>query len=301
MSLHSVLYSMSKSSIAVFVILFVAFLALAFFWANRPRRVIIESDLPLDFPVQGFSHTSFEGLLKTYVDADGRVDYERWHQNTAAVLVLESYLAAISKFSPDNASERFPDRNDELAYWMYGYNAYVIRSVLDRWPLDSVTDVKAPLEAVTGLGFFYQLRFSFGGEFFSLLGVETHKIRKQFKDPRIHFLLNCASESCPVARPGLAVGEELDQLLELAAGDFINNPDNVAVDHVGQTVHLSRIFKWYKSDFVDYVRLGGKPVENALLSYISQYAVDDLSNALAGSGNYDIEFHDYDWGLNSKR
>jgi len=292
---------MSKSSIAVLAILVLALVALVFFWANRPRRVIIDADLPASFPAQGFSHASFEGLLETYVDADGRVDYERWHQNPTSIQSLESYLAAVAAFSPENASHRFPDRNDELAYWMYGYNAYVIRSVLNRWPLESVTDVKAPLEAVKGLGFFYQLRFSFGGEFFSLLGVETNKIRKQFKDPRIHFVLNCASESCPVARPGLPVGEDLDQLLELAAGDFINNPENVAVDRDGQIVYLSRIFKWYKSDFVDDVRLGGKPVENGLLSYVSQYAVGDLLNDIAEAKDYDIEFRDYNWDLNSKR
>jgi len=50
---------------------------------------------------------------------------------------LESYLAAVSQFSPKATPERFSSRNDELAYWMYGYNAYVIRSVLDHWPLDS--------------------------------------------------------------------------------------------------------------------------------------------------------------------
>jgi hypothetical protein len=292
---------MSKSSITVLAILVLALVALVFFWANRPRKVIIDADLPASFPVQAFSHTSFEHLLETYVDADGRVDYERWHQNPISVLMLESYLAAVSTFSPDNAPHRFPDRSDELAYWMYGYNAYVIRSVLARWPIKSVTDVKAPLEAVTGLGFFYQLRFSFGGEFFSLLGVETNKIRKQFKDPRIHFVLNCASESCPVARPGLPVGEDLDQLLELAAGDFINSPENVTVDHDSNVVYLSRIFKWYKSDFVDHVRLGGKPVENGLLSYVSQYAVGDLSKDIAEARRYEIVFRDYDWDLNSKR
>ncbi len=291
---------MSKSSIAVLAILVLALVALVFFWANRPRKVIIDATLPASFPVQGFSHASFEHLLETYVDADGRVDYEHWHQNPISVLTLESYLAAVSTFSPDNAPHRFPDRNDELAYWMYGYNAYVIRSVLDRWPINSVTDVKAPLEAVTGLGFFYQLRFSFGGEFFSLLGVETNKIRKQFKDPRIHFVLNCASESCPVARPGLPVGDDLEQLLELAAGDFINSPQNVTVDHDSNVVYLSRIFKWYKSDFVDDVRLGGKPVENGLLSYVSQYAAGDLSNDIAEARRYDIVFRDYNWDLNSR-
>jgi hypothetical protein len=261
--------------------------------------VVIDAELPANFPAEGFSHSSFEELLQTYVDADGRMDYARWHQNPASVQMLETYLAAVSKFSPDNALYRFPDRSDELAYWMYGYNAYVIKAVLDRWPLDSVTDVKAPLEAVTGLGFFYQLRFSFGGEFFSLLSVENNKIRKQFKDPRIHFVLNCASESCPVARPGLPVGEDLERLLGLAASEFINDPQNVDVDHDEQVVHLSRIFKWYKSDFVSDVRPGGKPIENGLLSYVSQYAVGDLSNDVARAGDYSIVFRNYDWDLNS--
>ena len=290
---------MSKSSITILVIGFLALLALSFYWANRPRKVVIDAELPASFPERGFSHASFEELLQTYVDADGRVDYERWHQYPTSVLILESYLAAVAQFSPDNAPDRFSGRNDELAYWIYGYNAYVIKSVLDRWPLDSVTDVKAPLEVVTGLGFFYQLRFSFGGEFFSLLGVETNKIRKQFQDPRIHFILNCASESCPVARPGLAVGDELEQLLEFAASDFINDPANVDVNHGNQVVHLSRIFKWYKSDFVDDVRLGGKPVENGLLTYVSQYAVGDLSDDVARASGYDIVFRDYNWDVNS--
>jgi hypothetical protein len=290
---------MSKSSIAIIVILSLTVLATTFFWANRPRRVNIEAELPTNFPASGFSHANFEELLQAYVDIDGRVDYGHWSENPDAVLKLESYLAAVAKYSPDNAPNRFPGRNDELAYWMYGYNAYVIKSVLDHWPLQSVTDVKAPLEAVTGLGFFYQLRFSFGGEFFSLLALETRKIRKQFQDPRIHFVLNCASESCPVARPGLPVGDELDILLTEAASDFINDPENVDVDHNEGVVHLSRIFKWYKDDFVNDVRLGGKPVANELLTYVSRYATGDLAADIAKSSDYDVVYREYDWGLNS--
>ena len=290
---------MTKSSIAILIVLLLVLLATTFFWVNRPRKVVIDAELPSSFPVQSFSHTSFEELLQTYVDADGRVDYARWQQAPNAVRQLDSYLAAVTRFSPENAPQRFQGRNDTLAYWMYGYNAYVIRSVLDHWPLESVTDVKAPLEAVKGLGFFYQLRFSFGGEFLSLLSVETDKIRKQYKDPRIHFVLNCASESCPVARPGLPIGDDLEQLLSTAASDFINDPDNVAVNHDDEVVYLSKIFKWYKEDFVNDVLLGGKPVENGLLSYVTKYAVGDLADDVSKASAYKIRFRDYDWDLNS--
>ena len=290
---------MTKTSIAIWAVLFLAVLAAAFFWVNRPRKIIIDAELPLSFPAQGFSHDSFENLLQSYVSADGRVDYDRWQQSSAATQQLNSYLAAISQFSPNATPDRFSSRNDELAYWMYGYNAYVIRSVLDHWPLESVTDVKAPLEAVKGLGFFYQQRFSFGGEFMSLLDVENKEIRKKYQDPRIHFFLNCASESCPVARPDLPIGENLDQLLAQAAIDFINDSENVAIDHDNEIVYLSTIFKWYEDDFVNHVRLDGELVGNGLIAYIAHYASDTLADDIAQAGEYTIQFRDYDWSLNS--
>ena len=284
---------------AVWVILIVAVLATAILWANRPRRLIIDAALPASFPAKGFSHDSFEELLQTYVTADGRVDYGRWQQFSASTSQLDSYLAAVSRYSPSSAPDRFSSRNDELAYWMYGYNAYVIKSVLDRWPIESVTDVKAPIEVVKGMGFFYQQRFSFGGEFLSLLAVENDKIRKNFTDPRIHFVLNCASESCPIARPNLPVGEELEHLLQQASREFINDRKNVYIDHVNKVVYLSTIFKWFEDDFVTDIRMAGKPLRNGLLAYIAQYASDALVDDVARASDYKIEYREYDWKLNS--
>lgn len=291
---------MTKTSIAIWAILIVTAIAVTFFWANRPRRVIVDAVLPVGFSELGFSHDSFEALLKIYVSPDGQVDYADWQDSSESVAQLDSYLAAVSAYSPDNAADRFPTRNDALAYWLYGYNAYVIKAVLDHWPIASVTDVKAPLEAVKGLGFFYQLRFSFGGRFLSLLAVETEKIRKQYKDARIHFVLNCASESCPVIRPELPTGDDLEQLLSQATRDFVNEPSNVSVDHENNVVYLSKIFDWYKSDFIHDLRMSGKPVANGLINYVAQWASDDLADDLAQAGEYKIRFRDYDWNLNSQ-
>lgn len=292
-------YRMSKSSLTLGIVLLLVVLTMLFFWLNRARKVAIDAALPENFPAQGFSHRSYEELLESYVDADGRVDYARWHQLPASRQQLDAYLSAVSQFSPDSTPSRFSNRNDELAYWMYAYNAYVIKSVLDHWPLKSVTDVKAPLEVVRGLGFFYQLRFSFGGEFMSLLVVENKKIRKQYKDPRIHFVLNCASASCPIARPGLPIGDDLEALLADATVEFVNNIGNVHVDHDQGIVYLSRIFKWYEEDFASDVRIRGNLAGNELLSYVAEYASDDLSRDLARAEAYEVTFRDYDWGLNS--
>lgn len=289
---------MTKTSIAIAVLLVLALVLATFFWVNRPRRVIIDAPVVAGFPEQGFSHDALEELLREYVTPAGQVDYDRWHASADSVSQLDGYLSAVSKYSPDNTPDRFPERNDELAYWMYGYNAYVIKAVLDRWPMSSVTDIKAPIEAVKGMGFFYQLRFSFGGDYLSLLAVENDKIRARYKDPRIHFVLNCASESCPVARPELPTGDALEELMTRAAGDFVNDPSNVSVDHESRIVFLSSIFKWYKKDFINDLRAKGLPAGRGLVDYVATLATGTLQSDLARAQDYTIEYRDYDWGLN---
>lgn len=284
---------------AISILVLLVLLVGGFFWINRPQFVPIDAEVSENFPADGFSHASFEKLLQQYVDADGRVDYNDWHNNEGSVAELESYLAAVSRFSPDSSPARFASTNDRLAYWMYGYNAYVIKSVLDHWPISSVTDVKAPLEVVTGMGFFYRLRYQFGGEQFSLMSVENLKIRKGFNDARIHFVLNCASDSCPVIRPTLPTGEALQDLLATAATEFVGDTRNVSVDHAKEQIVLSSIFKWFRKDFLNDLARRGRPAERGVVDYVASIAPDSLRIELDSAAGYEVVFSDYDWSLNS--
>jgi hypothetical protein len=285
-------------TIIVYALVLAAALVGGAFYLNRPQLVIVDAELPAGFPENGFAHTAFESLLHQYVDSDGNIDYERWHGNASDLATLDNYLFAVSKFSPDNSPGRFSRRSDALAYWLYGYNAYVIRSVLDHWPLDSVTDVKAPIEAVKGLGFFYRQRFLFGENPLSLYAVEHEKILATFKDPRVHFVLNCASDSCPVLRPDLPTGDELERLLAGSTSDFVNDSRNVRVDHGKKQIVLSTIFKWYRNDFVNDLRRRGLSTERGVINYIVDAGSPALREELIVSADYEITFEDYDWSLN---
>jgi hypothetical protein len=277
-----------------------ALLVAGFLYLNRPQRVTFAGSVPAEFPVRGFSHCVFERLLRRYVDASGNVDYETWHGSDEDVALLGDYLAAVAAISPDTEPHRFGSRYDSMAYWLYAYNACVIRSVLAHWPLERVTDVRAPVEAVTGLGFFYRQRFLFGGRALSLYAVEHDKILSAYRDPRIHFVLNCASESCPVLRPELPVGEELEALLEASTHDFINNGRNVRVDHDGRRIILNTIFRWYRKDFVNDLRRRGTSGERGVLEYVIAEAGPEMSRELARARDYDIVFEDYDWAINAQ-
>ena len=284
--------------IIVYVLAASAVLVATYVFVNRPELVEIEAALPQGFPDEGFEHDLFESLLREYVDSAGKVDYQRWHDSEDDRARLRQYLAAIVQFSPENASARFASRNDALAYWLYAYNAYVIHSVLEHWPLESVTSVKAPIEAVTGLGFFYRQRFLFGGEAYSLYAVEHEKILATYRDPRIHFVLNCASESCPVLKPELPTGPDLEPLLAAATAEFINDPRNVSVNHETQQVTLSTIFKWYKKDFLGELRRRGISTERGVIDYLATVSSDELQAELERATDYEVVYDDYDWALN---
>lgn len=270
-------------------------------WLNRPRIIRVDAPLPPGFPDDGFSHAAFERLLARYVDSDGNVDYRSWHASADDVAALDAYLAAVAAFSPDATPARFAGEQEELAYWLYAYNAYVIRGVLAHWPIGSVTDVRAPVEAVRGLGFFYRNRYVFGGEPLSLYAVENRIIRRRYQDPRIHFVLNCGSGGCPLMRSELPDGRELEALLEKSANDFINDERNVAVDHDARVVRLSPIFKWYRKDFLNALRAAGQPASGGLRVYLARHARDELRRSLEKAADYEQSFNDFDWSLNQSK
>jgi len=186
-----------------------------------------------------------------------------------------------------------------MTYWINAYNAFVIFAVLKRWPLKSVLDVKAPIEMMKGLGFFFVQRYIVGGRPISLYGLEHKKLLKKGADPRIHFLLNCGTESCPALRPIEGSGQEMDALLGEAAADFVSNPEHVAINHQDKLVTVSRIFKWYMKDFVRGQTGPSMTNQQRLMNYIKSVAPPAQAAELERASTYRLNFKSFDWKVNS--
>lgn len=235
---------------------------------------------------QCYSSQPFLQLVDKYADQNGKVDYANWQQSADDLKTLEEQVKMLAQVSPANRPDLFADESAVRSYWINTYNTLVLHAVLDLWPLTSVRDVKISLGSrfIPGKGFFYDRKVVVGGFKTSLYQLENNIIRRQLRDPRVHFALNCASGSCPILKP--SDWSEAD--LETAASDFINNPANVMVD--ARAVRLSRIFKWYKKDFPD-----------DLLRYLQGYADDALHGELqlAIEKQYKTDYFAYDWQLNT--
>jgi hypothetical protein len=113
----------------------------------------------------------------------------------------------------------------------------------------------------------------------SLYTLENTIIRKRFREPRIHFALNCASSSCPPLPERLFAAESLDDDLDTLTRRFIDS-DAVSYDETRHMLSVSRIFRWYRKDFSPSVG-----------DYIAGYRSVPTDARLV--------FQPYDWSLNS--
>lgn len=218
-------------------------------------------------PLPPVSHTSWNALLKAHVSASGQVNYAGMKQDVAK---LDAYLAQLQKQAPTKDWSR----NEKLAYWINTYNAFTVKLILTHYPLKSIRDIDKPWD---------QKFIQIGDQTLSLNDIEHNIIRKRFNEPRIHFAVNCAAQSCPRLRNEAYTAGKLSQQLAEQTRSFINNRAFNQLD--AQQPKVSKLFEWYAVDFKQ---------NGTVIDYINQYA-DTKIGATAS-----LSFLTYNWSLNGK-
>jgi hypothetical protein len=218
-------------------------------------------------------------LLRHYVDQAGRVDYEAW--STHHPQTLSRWLA---QQSADTSG-----REDHLAHWINLYNAFTIQSVLTAYPIASIrpTLLGQP-NWIAFLRFFQRRVHRLGRECFSLEQIENKMLRQITGDPRIHFAIVCASIGCPLLRHEAYTPVGVEEQLEADVNRFINNSAKVRFEPERGVLYCSKIFQWYKADFL------------AVAPSLSAYILPRLSGVSAPLHEPRIAFLPYDWGLNQR-
>ena len=260
-------------------ILIASLLILSIFSILFLYRFRVEADSRTQRPANSlsFSHDLFDQVLQEHVDEKGRVNYTKLKANPEK---LEAYLDLLAVANPAELSY-----NAQLAFWVNAYNALVIKGVVDHYPTTSVRKVK------WFGGFFSRLKFQVAGKTYTLNQIEHGIIRTEFVDPRIHFVLVCASTSCPPLENSAFSAETIEERLETATFNFVQNPEQVRIDRVKRRVYLSKIFKWYDDDF----REGYDGVADFLTDYLPPEDADFVS-----AENVKFHYLDYDWTLNDQ-
>ena len=211
-------------------------------------------------------HTPWDQLLQKHVSSNGNVNYEGFKSDIDR---LNNYLVSISKIKPNTDWSR----NETTAYWINAYNAYTIKLMLNNYPLKSIMDING--------GKAWDLKFvEIEGEKYSLNNIEHDILRAKYFDSRIHFAVNCASISCPKLSNTAYFAEGLDQKLEKAAKEFINNSAQNTIS--SNKASVSKLFDWYKDDFTK---------NGTVKEYINKYSTTKLTTDK-------ISYKEYNWNIN---
>ena len=121
---------------------------------------------------QGMPALSFvspEGV--NYADVRSDVEFQQWLITLPTVEIPKQSI------------------NGQKAFWINVYNGLTIQTVAENMPIRSIQDVDDGQVWTTRT-------FVVSGQTVTLDKIEKD-ILGQFKDPRIHAALNCASKGCP--------------------------------------------------------------------------------------------------------
>lgn len=261
-------------------------------FAPLPRRTALS--LGLSFVAwtaagaQDDADAAYDALLSRYVKAssDGvnRVDYASWRAAAADRAALDGYIAALSARRPSAMT-----RAEAFAFWGNLYNAVTLKLVLDRYPVASIRDIKSDswFDPKAYTGPWRQSRVTVEGRKLSLDDIEHSIMRPTFKDPRLHYMVNCASYGCPNLMNRAWRAATLEADLDAAARAFVNHPRGVSALPSG-ALKVSSIYKWFIEDF------GGD--DAGLITHFRAFAHPDLQSRLATTPR--IAEDGYDWSLN---
>lgn len=213
----------------------------------------------------------WKDTLQRFVDDQGRIDFSGIKANPSP---LEYYLSS----AMDEPLTVEPISHDLLpeiiCHQVNLYNALAMYHA-----------ATSGIKPKTLARFFVLSKFYIGGQKHSLRSFENNVIRR-LGEPRIHFVLNCMVKSCPRLLKEPLVPHKLEEQLEMATKEFINDPRHIVLDSSRQQVGLSRILTWYEKDYLKN--------HSSLLAFINAYRETPIPL------NYSIRTLDYDWSLNDQ-
>lgn len=179
------------------------------------------------------------------------------------------------------------DRLEQFCFWGNLYNARTVLLMIEHWPVASIRDI-AISPGLFSVGPWGRKLVRVNGEALSLDDIEHRILRPLWRDPRVHYVVNCASIGCPNLKPTAWRPATLEHDLDAAARDFVNHPRGVTVQPDGRIV-VSSIYRWFREDFGDS--------DAGVLAHLAHYAEPRLAAALRARNR--IDSHRYDWSVNT--
>ena len=237
---------------------------------------------------------TFDQLLDLYV-RNGDVYYRALKSERAR---LDGFAHMLATASVDGLP-----RDEQMAFWLNAYNALVLRTVVDHYPIQGRA-TEYPAKSIRQIsGAFERLPHRVAGRTMTLDQIET-TVLAGFHDPRVYFAIGRGAAGSGRLRSEAFVSSRIEEQLADVAAECVNRRQCIAIDRENGKVSVSAIFSWREKEFVaayadkaTAVFAARSPIERAALAFV-QPKLLATEKEFINKNAFQVTYSTFDWTLN---
>lgn len=237
---------------------------------------------------------TFDQLLDLNV-RDGFVYYRALKSERAR---LDGFVGSLATASLETASPQ-----EQAAFWLNAYNAIVLKTVVDHYPI-ALRTREYPAGSIRQVpGAFERTTHRVAGRTLTLDQIEQ-TVLPSFHDPRLFFALGRGAIGSGRLRSEAYAPDRLEQQLAQDAAECASRSQCVQVDTGQNVMRVSSVFSWRRNEFTEAYAdkatvgfAGRSPIERAVLAFIDPRMLTAEREFLTRN-QFRMEYLPFDWRLN---
>lgn len=259
--------------------------------AAAPREDVLQAGVPLVN-----LHRPLDQLLDTNV-RDGMVYYRALRAERGR---LDRYVSSLNVAAATYAGWA---REHQMAFWLNAYNAFVLQTIIDHYPIRGQT-AGYPANSIRQIpGAFDQIRHRAAGRSLTLDEIEK-TVMPAFKEPRLYLALGRGAIGSGRLRSEAYDGARLQQQLDRIQMEFVSEQPMLKIDRAADQVIVTAILSWRDAEFIAAYDKGAtgpmaqrSPIERAIVAFITPHLLP-LERELITQNEFKMVFQPFDWRLN---
>jgi len=237
---------------------------------------------------------SFDQILDLYV-RNGDVYYRALKSDRAK---LDGFLNQIATASLDKRP-----RDEQIAFWVNAYNALVLRTVIDHYPIAG-RSAEYPQKSIRQIpGAFERTPHRAAGRSVTLDQIEK-EVLPEFHDPRVYFALGRGAVGSGRLRSEAFVPARLEEQLADVAAECVTRAQCAELNRDAGKMAISSIFSWHEQEFSDAYgdkapgSVGNRsPIERAAVAFVFPKLLS-AEREMVARNTFEVTFKPFDWTLN---
>jgi len=237
---------------------------------------------------------SFDQVLDLYVRG-GDVYYRALKSDRGK---LDGYVNQLATATVDKRP-----REEQIAFWLNAYDALVLRTVIDHYPIAG-RSADYPAKSIRQIpGAFERTAHRVAGRSLTLDQIEK-EVLPEFHDPRVYFALGRGAVGSGRLRSEAFVPARLDEQLAEVAAECVTRAQCAQLDHEAGKMAVSSIFSWHEKEFADAYAdkapaavANRSPIERAAVAFVFPKLLS-AERDMIEKNTLQVTYKPFDWTLN---